>query len=93
MVALYSILLAGGSGSRLWPMSREMFPKQMFKLDDEEKTGLLGGLVLLMFGVIISLLLAYAHKQSIEQNATKPAKTVCIQVDQNGNITEVKKED
>ena len=35
MVALYSILLAGGSGSRLWPMSREMFPKQMFKLDDE----------------------------------------------------------
>ena len=35
MVALYSILLAGGSGSRLWPLSREMFPKQMFKLDDE----------------------------------------------------------
>ena len=57
----------------------------MFKLDDEEKTGLLGGLVLLMF--------AYAHKQSIEQNTTKPAKTVCIQVDQNGNIQEVKKED
>ena len=47
---------------------------KMFKLDDEEKTGLLGGLVLLMFGIIISLLLAYAHKQSIEQNATKPAK-------------------
>ena len=66
---------------------------KMFKLDDEEKTGLLGGLVLLMFGIIISLLLAYAHKQSIEQNASKPAKTVCIQVDQNGNIQEVKKED
>ena len=65
---------------------------KMFKLDDEEKTGLLGGLVLLIFGIIISLLLAYAHKQSIEQNA-KPAKTVCIQVDQNGNIQEVKKED
>ena len=64
----------------------------MFKLDDEEKTGLLGGLVLLMC-IIISLLLAYAHKQSIEQNTTKPAKTVCIQVDQNGNIQEVKKED
>lgn len=64
-----------------------------FKIDEEEKTGLLGGLVLLGFGVIISMLLAYAHKQSMEQNATKPAKTVCIQVDQNGNITEVKKED
>ena len=66
---------------------------KMFKLDEEEKTGLLGGLVLLMFGIIISLLLAYAHKQSIEQNGTKPAKTVCIQVDQNGNITEVKKKE
>ena len=66
---------------------------KMFKLDDEEKTGLLGGLVLLMFGIIISLLLAYAHKQSIEQNSTKPAKTVCIEVDQNGNITEVKKKE
>ena len=61
----------------------------MFKLDDEEKTGLLGGLVLLMFGVIFSLILAYAHKESIEQKSTEPAKTVCIQVDQNGNITEV----
>ena len=67
--------------------------EKMFKLDDEEKTGLLGGLVLLGFGIIISLLLAYAHKQSIEQNATKPAKTVCIQVTPDGTIQEVKKED
>lgn len=65
----------------------------MFKFDEEEKTGLLGGLVLLGFGIIISLLLAYAHKQSVEQNTSKPAKTVCLQVDQNGNIQEVKKED
>jgi len=64
-----------------------------FKIDEEEKTGLLGGLVLLMFGIIISLLLAYAHKQSIEQNTTKPAKTVCIQVTPDGTIQEVKKED
>ena len=64
-----------------------------FKIDEEEKTGLLGGLVLLAFGIIISLLLAYSHKQSMEQNTSKPAKTVCIQVDQNGNIQEVKKED
>ena len=63
----------------------------MFKLDDEEKTGILGGLVLLVFGVIFSLILAYAHKESIEQKSTEPAKTVCIQVDQNGNITEVEK--
>ena len=63
----------------------------MFKLDDEEKTGILGGLVLLVFGIIFSLILAYAHKESIEQKSTEPAKTVCIQVDQNGNITEVEK--
>lgn len=35
MSVLYSVILAGGSGSRLWPLSREMFPKQMFKLEDE----------------------------------------------------------
>ncbi len=35
MTRLYSIILAGGSGSRLWPLSREMFPKQMFKFNDD----------------------------------------------------------
>ena len=35
VASVFCIILAGGSGSRLWPVSREMFPKQMFKLDDE----------------------------------------------------------
>lgn len=26
------VILAGGSGSRLWPLSREKFPKQFLKL-------------------------------------------------------------
>ena len=29
-----SIILAGGSGSRLWPLSRDMYPKQLLALDE-----------------------------------------------------------
>lgn len=29
------IILAGGSGSRLWPLSRDMYPKQLLTLDGE----------------------------------------------------------
>ena len=32
---LVPVLLAGGSGTRLWPLSREQFPKQLLKLLDE----------------------------------------------------------
>ena len=35
MTSVYCIILAGGSGSRLWPVSREFFPKQMFKIDED----------------------------------------------------------
>ncbi len=30
---MYGIILAGGSGSRLWPLSRELYPKQLQPLD------------------------------------------------------------
>ncbi|WKT00457.1 mannose-1-phosphate guanylyltransferase/mannose-6-phosphate isomerase [Gallibacterium salpingitidis] len=29
------VIMAGGSGSRLWPLSRSMFPKQFLSLDDK----------------------------------------------------------
>lgn len=31
----YAIVLAGGSGTRLWPMSRTLFPKQLLKLNGD----------------------------------------------------------
>lgn len=32
---IYGVILAGGSGSRLWPLSRELYPKQLLKLNQE----------------------------------------------------------
>lgn len=34
--AIHPILLAGGSGTRLWPVSRKAFPKQFSRFGDEE---------------------------------------------------------
>ncbi|QDX30581.1 mannose-1-phosphate guanylyltransferase/mannose-6-phosphate isomerase [Dickeya poaceiphila] len=35
------VIMAGGSGSRLWPLSRELFPKQFLPLGDESHYSLL----------------------------------------------------
>ena len=36
MSIIVPIILAGGTGSRLWPLSRESFPKQFLQLSDED---------------------------------------------------------
>ena len=36
MATLYCVILAGGLGSRLWPLSRAAFPKQNFKINDDK---------------------------------------------------------
>lgn len=35
MTSVLPVIMAGGSGSRLWPLSRELYPKQFLKLDGE----------------------------------------------------------
>ncbi len=34
--SLYPVILSGGSGTRLWPLSRSTYPKQLLKLVDEK---------------------------------------------------------
>ena len=36
MSKIIPIILAGGTGSRLWPLSRKSFPKQFLQLSDED---------------------------------------------------------
>ena len=38
---IIQIILCGGSGSRLWPLSRKSFPKQYLKLNSSDKNSLL----------------------------------------------------
>ena len=38
---LIPVILSGGTGSRLWPLSRECFPKQYLQLDDDSEYSLL----------------------------------------------------
>ena len=32
---VYGVILAGGSGTRFWPLSRERFPKQLLRIIGE----------------------------------------------------------
>ncbi len=42
MATLYPVILSGGSGTRLWPLSRSMYPKQFIRFFDEGDPSFLG---------------------------------------------------
>ncbi len=48
---LVPVILSGGSGSRLWPLSRESFPKQYLNLDEKNKLSLLQNTYLRLQGL------------------------------------------
>ena len=41
MTAIYSVVLSGGSGTRLWPLSRAMYPKQFIRFSDDQGSSFL----------------------------------------------------
>ena len=48
---LVPVILSGGSGSRLWPLSRESFPKQYLNLDQDNNLSLLQNTYLRLKGL------------------------------------------
>ena len=36
MPTVYPVIMAGGSGTRFWPLSRHLFPKQLLKIIGDE---------------------------------------------------------
>tara|TARA_Y100001978_G_C23670603_1_gene423543 strand:- start:132 stop:1598 length:1467 start_codon:yes stop_codon:yes gene_type:complete len=48
---LVPVILSGGSGTRLWPLSRECFPKQYLNLSEDNKYSLLQNTYLRLIGL------------------------------------------
>lgn len=42
MSSIYPVILSGGSGTRLWPLSRAMYPKQFVRFFADQKQSFLG---------------------------------------------------
>ncbi|MGQ0457084.1 MAG: mannose-1-phosphate guanylyltransferase/mannose-6-phosphate isomerase [Hyphomicrobium sp.] len=46
MPAIFPVILSGGSGTRLWPLSRSMYPKQFIRFFEEQGKSFLGATLL-----------------------------------------------
>src|SRR5215471_17301138 len=41
MATIYPVVLSGGSGTRLWPLSRAMYPKQFIRFFESQEASFL----------------------------------------------------
>lgn len=68
-IKVYPVLLAGGSGTRLWPVSRELYPKQLvsFTGDDSLVQGTIKRLSPLLDTENVRIVCANEHFHEIER--------------------------
>lgn len=75
---LMGLILAGGSGARLWPMSRELYPKQLLKLNSEHS---------LLQNTFLRLQKLTAPNQIITITNTKHSGDIKMQLGQLGDTS------
>ena len=61
MTNIKAVIMAGGSGSRLWPLSRSTYPKQFLALDGEDT--MLQSTVKRLFGLNINSFITLCNEE------------------------------
>ena len=74
----YAVILAGGSGTRLWPASRSLKPKQLLSLAQDDET-LLGAAVALACEVADHVLIVTAEAQMEGTLAAAPGIELIVE--------------
>lgn len=69
-MALYPIILAGGSGTRLWPLSRKYYPKQFVQIKEMDNVSL--------FQQTLKRTLAFSSPENLLIVANEDYKYHCI---------------